>query len=67
MFGNALMFRDKTMEAHVLEKLSSTDRELKRLQAEEQRIEKDIALKSERKKLRIFQNRVDMQGEVYRC
>lgn len=54
MFVNAVMIRDKTMEAHVLEKLSSTDKELKRLQAEEQRIEKDIALKSERKKLRIF-------------
>ena len=42
------------MEAHVTEKLLTTDREMERLQTEEKRIERDLAMKSERKKLRIF-------------
>ena len=46
--------RDKVMEAHVSEKLSANEREMERLQTEERRIEKSLALKSERKKLRIF-------------
>ena len=46
--------RDKTMEAHVMEKLSAVDREMEKLQAEERKIEKSLEMKSERKKLRIF-------------
>lgn len=42
------------MEGHVKEKLTATDRQLERLRREEKNIEKNIALKSERKKLRIF-------------
>ena len=42
------------MEAHVLEKLSANEREMERLQSEEKRVERSLALKSERKKLRIF-------------
>ena len=42
------------MEAHVSEKLLANEREMERLQTEERRIEKSLALKSERKKLRIF-------------
>ena len=42
------------MEAHVSEKLLTVDREIERLQTEEKRIEKSLAMKSERKKLRIF-------------
>lgn len=37
-----------------MEKLSATDREIERLQTEEKRIERNLVLKSERKKLRIF-------------
>ena len=36
------------------EKLLAVDREIERLQTEEKRIEKGLAMKSERKKLRIF-------------
>lgn len=42
------------MEAHVSEKLLAVDREIERLQTDEKRIEKSLAMKSERKKLRIF-------------
>ena len=42
------------MEAHVSEKLQATQQEMDRLQAEERRIERSLAMKSERKKLRIF-------------
>ena len=42
------------MEEHVTEKLTAVGRELERLHAEERSIERSLALKSERKKLRIF-------------
>ena len=42
------------METHVSEKLSAVEKEIERLQAEERKIERNLAMKSERKKLRIF-------------
>lgn len=54
MMNQSLLYRDKTMEAHVMEKLSAVDKEIEKLQTEEKRIEKTLAMKSERKKLRIF-------------
>lgn len=42
------------MEGHVMEKLSTVDRQLSQLQREEQTIEKNITSKSERRKLSVF-------------